>query len=202
MTQVEARITNAMKQFEILEMDGRLPATSARITEFETEIGSALPSDYRIFLTNYAGVRIDAVCPTLEPTPIGTEVLTDFFYGFFDFDHAGNSLSEKSAMAEGAPTVIPIASGPFGSQIFLFVSGERKGEVYCFDAEQRAFWPDGQFSRMFSNLSPDIKTYLELRRDDKLPSKPSGFTNFYKLANSFTEYLEACRTESDSDSAG
>jgi len=202
MNQIVDRIAKAMEQFDISELDGRLSATPERITEFETEIGATLPKDYREFLLNHAGIRIDAVCPIQEPTPFGTEAMTEFFYGFFDFDHGYNSLSENSDIAEGAPTVIPIACAPFGSQIFLFISGDRKGEVYYFDGQQRVVWPDEQFDKMFSNLSPEIKRYLELRRSGKLPKKPPAFANFYKLADTFTEYLEACRIPDDGDDAG
>ena len=200
--ELDSRISNAMEKFEVLEMAGRLPATHERIKEFEAEIGATLPDDYRFFLTSYAGVRIDAVCSIRELTPFGDEVLTEYFYGFFEFDRGYNSLSESNAMAEGAPAVIPIASAPFGSQIFLFVSGERKGEVYYYDGQQRALWSDEQFKIMFSNLAPEIKNYLKLRQAGELPKKHSAFTNFYKLADTFTEYLESCRSANDGEDAG
>ena len=43
------------------------------------------------------------------------------------------------------------------------------------------------------NLAPEIAAYLKLRRQDKLPQKPEGMENFYRLAPTFTEFISACK---------
>ena len=200
--EIQIQIESKMKQFETSELPGRLAPTPERIAGFEAEIGTKLPDDYRVFLGEYSGMRIELECPVSEPTPFGDQASIETFYGFFDSGHGYNSLNENSALSDGAPTLIPIASGYFGSQVFLFVSGKLEGQDYFRDGQGRAAWPDDQFERMFSNLAPDIKSYLKLRQEGGLPDKAGEFLHFYKLANTFTEYLEACNEFGADDDAG
>lgn len=181
---------SALKQKPIPD---RLQPTSSRIQEFEEHIGAKLPDDYRLFLTKFAGVSVSATCPIREPSPCGDEATIDLFYGFMPEEKGYNSLAENSDDADGAPVVIPIAGGAFGSQIYLILSGRLSGTVCFYDAQQRFFWTDAKFHSMFSNLAPNIEKYLELRKNDQLPRKPNGMENFYVIADSFTDFIESMK---------
>lgn len=167
---------------------GRLEPSPERIDAFEQHIGAELPADYRMFLAAHAATSVSATCPIFEPSPCGQEAVVERFYGFLD-DTCYGSLDEVSDDAEGAPVVIPIGEGGFGSQLFLILAGELCGNVFFYDAQQRFFWPDEQFHSMYSNLHPDIGEYLRLRAANELPDKPEGMENFYLIANSFTAFV-------------
>lgn len=180
-----------MKELHAEADEKRLAPTEERIQEFENHIGAKLPGDYREFLSKYAGTRVSATCPCHEPTPFGPSATIGYFLGFMPDDRAISSLAENSDDAEGAPLTIPIAQGAFGGQVFVFVTGKLAGRVYFYDGDQRCFWPDEQFHRMFQKLHPTIQIYLNLRKAGKLPEKPKGMENFYLLAKDFKTFMEA-----------
>jgi hypothetical protein len=108
-------------------------------------------------------------------------------------ERQSDDLYYNSDLFEGAPVAIPIAEGAFGSRVFMFVSGKFANSVYYYDGEQRYFWSDGQFHSMYENLHPKIQAYLDLRKNGKLPRKPEGMENFYRVADSFTAFIESCK---------
>jgi hypothetical protein len=77
-----------------------------------------------------------------------------------------------------------------GDMFWLKCSGPDRGHVYLHDKEGRSAWPDEMFRQSFPNLSPKIEHYLALRKEGKMPKKPKGYDHVYRLARSFTEFVE------------
>ena len=77
-----------------------------------------------------------------------------------------------------------------GQEFWLKCLGWDAGHVYMYDNQGRSAWPDEMFYKMFSNLHPEIKNYLALRKDGKLPKKPRGYEHVYLLAKSFGEFID------------
>ena len=188
---------------KVMEMLGRRPIpsrlepTSERIEAFEREFGIELPQDYRTFLAEHGGVWVSALAPIVEPTPCGQNATIESFYGFIDGKPKSCDLRIQCNLAEGAPVAIPIAGGAFGSQVFLFTSNRERlgidhGAIYFWDCDNRSAWRDEMFHKNFPNMAPGLKHYIELRRDNKLPSKDDAMRDFYRIAASFTDFLTAC----------
>jgi len=53
------------------------------------------------------------------------------------------------------------------------------------------------FREMYPNLAPEIVHYLNLRKMGELPVKPVGYEHVYRLAKSFTEFVEGLLPEPD-----
>jgi hypothetical protein len=80
---------------------------------------------------------------------------------------------------------------------WLKCTGRDAGHVYMDDCEGRSAWPDETFYERFANLSPDIKRYLEMRKKGKLPKKPKGYEHVYRLAQSFSEFIDRLERAED-----
>jgi hypothetical protein len=171
---------------------GRFEATEERIRGLEQDVGAALPEDYRTFLARHGGTWVTATCPIAEPCPCGDGATIETFYGFMCEERPQEDLQHNRRLLQNVPGAIPIAEGAFGSLILLFVSGERRGSVYFYDAEHRSSWTDEQFHGAFASLAPTIVKYLEMRRSGRLPKKPRTMEDHYHLADSFSEFLERC----------
>jgi len=85
--------------------------------------------------------------------------------------------------------VIAIGDNLGGEKFWLKCTGEDAGHVYIFDNQFRSAWTDERFFQMFPNLHPDIRKYLELRRQGKLPKKAQGYEHIYRVATSFSEFI-------------
>ena len=138
------------------------------------------------FITGGVG---DATTPFQELTPFGPATVIDDFYGFTSPDHHGNVI-DATELIDGAPDVTAIGGNLMGSMFWLKCTGRNIGHVYMHDHEGRFAWTDRMFFESFPNLHPDIKRYLEARQQGKLPKKPKGYEHVYRLARSFTEFIE------------
>lgn len=168
--------------------EGSTPPSESLVREFEDRFGVALPPDFRSFLVRHGGARGTAVCPLLEPTPFGTDCCIDCFFGF-----ENDEIGDSTEIIEGAPDIIAIGYEPGGKMWWLFCSEPYLGHVFVHDHQGRSAWPDDQFFQWFPNLAPEIKNYLDLRRNKKLPSKPVGFEHVYLAARSFSEFVDRLR---------
>jgi hypothetical protein len=95
--------------------------------------------------------------------------------------------------------VIAIGDGGLNGMIWLKCDGEDAGHVYFHDGEGRFAWDDDMFYAMYSNIHPEIKHYLKVRGEGKLPAKPKGYEHVYRLGRSFTEFFESLRPSPDED---
>lgn len=177
------------------------PASEAHVVEFEIRFGLTLPADYREFLVHHGGVIYgEAVCSFQEPTPFGMETNIEGFYGFGRAERTEN-VSWATKRIGGAPSVIAIGVGGLEGMIWLKCDGADAGHVYFHDGEGRSAWDDAMFYQMYPNIDPEIKHYLKLRRQGKLPARPKGYEHVYRLGKSFTEFFESLRPEPDDDEA-
>jgi hypothetical protein len=170
---------------------GHRPASEALVRGFEQRFGLDLPADFRAFLLHHGGAKGLAVCPMLEPTPFGTSACIDAFYGF-----EGDEIADKTDLIEGAPEIIALGSEPLGRMFWLVCAEPDRGQVLVRDHYRRSSWSDEDFFK-WPHLAPEIRHYLDLRRQGKLPSKPEGHEDVYLVARSFTEFID--RLEPDKD---
>ena len=173
----------------------RSAATESKIAEFEDHIGVKLPSDYRDFLSQFGGTWTNALASIHEPTPFGTQATIESFYGFFTQKYKSCDLHRQCELADGAPVAIPFSGGAFGCQTFLIGEDNRKvgvsrGQIYFWDCDNRSAWPDEMFKQRFSSIAPEIETYLEQRRIGALPDKSDALSDFYFIADSFSQFFE------------
>jgi hypothetical protein len=56
-------------------------------------------------------------------------------------------------------------------------------------------------SKCFKGLHPEIKHFLEMRRLGKLPKKPPGYENFYRVAATFDDFLQSCQPPTEQPAA-
>jgi hypothetical protein len=175
------------------------PPSEALVIEFENRFAVKLPADYRDFLVHHGGVTYgQALCSFQEPTPLGTGTIIEGFYGFAPPERSEN-ISWATELIDGAPSVIAIGDGGMGGMIWLICDGDDAGHIYLHDGQGRSSWDDEMFIRMYPNLHPDIKTYLKLRRQGRLPAKPKGYEHMYCLGSSFTEFFDSLLPVPDDD---
>jgi hypothetical protein len=167
-----------------------LPPSEALVREFENHFSLDLPADYRSFLVSYGGFWAGhgAVCPCQEPTPCGNSAFIGSFFGFTLPTRHDNVMDETEKI-DGYPDVIAIGDNIMGGMFWLKCTGRDAGHVYLFDNQGRFAWPDEMFFHMFPNLHPEISRYLELRRKGKLPKKAKGYEHIYRVATSFSEFI-------------
>ncbi len=89
--------------------------------------------------------------------------------------------------------MVAIGDNLMGAMFWLKCSGKDNGSVFMHDHEGRAAWPDKMFYEMFDKLDPTIKDYIELRRRGQLPKKPKGYDHVYRLANTFSEFVDGLK---------
>jgi hypothetical protein len=167
-----------------------LPPTEDLVCEFEKRFGLTLPADFRGFLVRYGGVSANASCPFQEPTPCGNSAEIGRFYGF-TLPNRHDNVIDETKKADGYPDVIAIGDNLMGEWFWLKCLGWDAGHVYMYDNQGRSAWPDEMFYKMFSNLHPEIKNYLAIRRNGKLPEKRAGYEHVYLLANNFSEFIDS-----------
>ena len=162
--------------------------------DIEELIGTKLPDDYRAFLSGHAESHFDVSkhYPITEKTPFGDTAVLDELATLKDFEKDGvNGFQDVSMLI--------IGSNLFGYPTCLCLSPERFGHIFYYDIQQRSLWEEDQFYSMFENLADEIKDYLKMRSDGKLPQKEEGFESFYHAANSFTEFMGLLKDEEIED---
>ena len=160
------------------------------IEELERSIGSQVPNDYRSFLETHEDSQLPCtqLFPFTEKTPFGDEGVLDELLTLEDLG------SDRPVWIDAVGMLI-IGDNLFGYPTYICLREPRVGHVFYYDIQQRSHWEDEQFSRMFESLDEDIKEYLRLRSDGKLPQKENGFESFYHVASSFTEFQNLLRDE-------
>lgn len=153
------------------------------LDDFETLLGAKLPDDYREFLKTHHESQLP--CTKLfsftEKTPIGEKGVLD---ELLTIDDLG---SDRPVWIKDVGMVI-IGDNLFGYPTCLCLKAPRVGQIFYFDIQQRCFWEDEQFYRMFENLADELKDYLRMRSEGVLPQKEEGLESFYHVASSFSEF--------------
>jgi hypothetical protein len=189
-----------VRALEVEPVPRRIEPSLQLMENYEREFGLALPADYREFLASYGGVFLRAEYPFAESTPFGQTGMIDHFFGFVP---AGNRADEfrgvhwNTRLIEGAPHVVAIGSDLMGGMTWLKCTDGDAGSVYYHDPYRRWTWSDAEFYGHFPNLHPEVQRYLELRRDNLLPTKRRGYQNVYLIGRSFSEFIALLRPASD-----
>lgn len=157
------------------------------IKEFETEFQCKLPKFFVEFLRQYSGSSIEAEIDILEPNPLGTTVLIDTI-----FDFSGDEdIRENTRIGDGYPVAIPFASDMMNNWYYLYLGHDNdESKVFFFDLQGRFEWSEDDWKRMFENLDPAIKEYLEKRKNNLIPTKKSAFNNFYLVGETFENFIK------------
>jgi hypothetical protein len=167
----------------------RVEPTEDVIAEFERRFEVALPADYRAFLTQHGSMRVDATVEFLEPTPLGTTTHVDVFFGFDPDPKSANDLERATRIADGAGTVIPIASSERGDWYFLDCREDRRGRVLLRDFEQRHLWTAQHALTRYPNLAPSLSEHFGRSDRGELPPPRSGTPGWYLMGDSFDAFL-------------
>jgi len=171
--------------------DGHTPPSEELVRAFERRFGLNLPADFRSFLVRHGGVNGTAISPMIEPTPFGTSTIITEFYGFH-----GSEIGGTTELIEGAPEIIALGSEGLGRMFWLFCDEPYVGHVFVRDHYGRSSWSDEDFFK-WPHLAPEIRHYLDLRREGKLPKKPEGFEDVYLVARSFTDFIDSLKPYND-----
>lgn len=155
------------------------------LEELESAVGT-LPSDYKAFIRAGDFSRIpgpDGVSfSLLEPDPFGGGGVLEFFL---------EPNPREIGYFEDVQMLV-IGSNTFDYPVCMSLQEECRGSLYYYDHEQRALRDDAWFRMMFENLAPSIERYLEQRREGNVPPKAEGMESFYKIAESFSDFLAGC----------
>ena len=165
--------------------EGHTRPSEKLVHEFESRFGLSLPADFRSFLACHGGVQGTAVCPMIEPTPFGSSTIITGFFGFHE-----DEIGEMTELIEGAPEIIALGSECLGRMFWLFCAEPYVGHVFVRDHYGRSSWSDEDFSK-WPHLAPEIRQYLYLRREGRLPKKPEGFEDIYLVARSFKAFIDS-----------
>jgi hypothetical protein len=117
------------------------PAPADKLAQFEAELGTELPADYRQFLVacngGFVGGRLWFMGPTPEGKP--AEAGVHHIGGFREESHF--SLDKTRKVYQAPELRIPrdlmwIMDDPFGNAICLAIKGPQRGRLYFWDHEQ------------------------------------------------------------------
>jgi hypothetical protein len=160
------------------------PADEAHVSYVESLIAAQFPKDYRDYLVSVPRVHFaeSVFIGCREPTPFGVAHF-----------HSMHSISDVEGLLDSDLTprnMITIATGNLNKYVCLSIVGIDHGAVYALDGDYRCFWDDNQFQRAFPNMADSIREYLAIRARDELPDKPFSYSTLYRIADSFTEFVE------------
>lgn len=171
--------------------EGKTLPSEKLVSRFEKRFALKLPADFRAFLAKHGGVRGIADCPMIEPTPFGTCTCIEGFYGFHE-----DEIAETTKLIDGAPDLVALGIEPMGRMFWLWCTKPYVGHVFIRDHYGRSAWSDEEFLK-WPHLAPEIRHYLDLRRERRLPKKPKGFEDVYLVSRTFTEFIEQLRPSAE-----
>lgn len=182
--------------------------SESELERFEQLLGGRLPSDYRAFLSRYGQTMMGrgARFEILEPNPWGRTASVDQFFGFStDQSEDIVHLTMETYSGRIPDETLPIGSDAGGNLILLGFDGPVTDHVFFWDHEHREIGDrleqmaaaveakgvdtssldDEALIRHWERLFPDQLT------------KPIGYGNMYKVADSFKTFIESLRPDSE-----
>lgn len=190
--------------FNRLEPRARLPGRDAAEAQ-ALAAGISLPDDYVYFCSAHGAGAFDkhAMLTLLPGCALGRDFRLDTLYSVGageDWDPITlleDTFPESHRLSEG---LLPIASD-HGESLLLLATADLAG-AYVWDHEHRGL-TDGQLERCVGDLKYamvdteqlDIDQIL-LLWDEMFPTRvvnPSGYSNLYRVADSFTDALMVLR---------
>ena len=114
-------------------LDPYTPTTSQALGHFQSRFGVSLPDDYVSFLLSTNGGR-PAPDGLIVPEWPGRSTRIHFFFGLHDDEH-NNLSSWTDELIDRLPEgCVPIGVDMGGNFLVLATEGERRGQVYYWDA--------------------------------------------------------------------
>lgn len=190
--------------FHRLETFSWSPPTDADFERLATNLGAAVPSEYRHFISRYGAVLLGdedyAVYARIrEPCSWGDKVSPEIFYPLLG-EHPYSMEKQLLALHGRIPDgVLPIADDAGGNQVCLDVAGKFPGSVWFWDHEQRWFTfnlqdaaeeidPTGRSTRRFS-VHDIVREWA--RRHAENFDRPPDYMGMYRMAPSFADFLRS-----------
>lgn len=125
--------------------DSHSPATTERIASFQMTFNVVLPTEYKQFLQATNGGRPVPYCIHIPEWP-GQRTCIHFFFGLHDDEDNSLKAWTEELHDELPSGCIPIGVDMGGHFLVLATEGERRGQVYYWDASTDY------------DLSPDVDT--------------------------------------------
>ena len=123
---------------EILDPNPFGPLSEKNLADFESQLNTSLPRDYKDFLLQYNGGHPDPSFFWIEPGKDGSEVLQ--FYGLHDGPAHLSIQTYAGVERYGIPTtMLPIGDDGVGNSICLDLSAAHFGEIYFLDHETHPY---------------------------------------------------------------
>jgi hypothetical protein len=156
-----AQRMNELKYYVLHPTDRLVGDDEQLIRQFETQIGTSLPQEYRDFLARFGGAAFPDTfeAPIREPGHSGEYACPSVFFGFYkpnqrniphSLDLTGNYSEYKKRVQRG---LLPIAQAIGGNLICLAISGLRRGNIYYWDHEtSELLFVASSFGEFLSNL--------------------------------------------------
>jgi hypothetical protein len=136
---------------ELIRRDGG-PARPGAIEAAEEALGLELPADYRAFLAEHDGVRLDDNLLDAARRPSGG---ADRLYAVEDL------AKWREKMRDRMPAeVLPIGEAGGGDFIVLGVAGEARGRVYQWEHEFEAEDPPPHWENVIE-LAPSFRAWFD-----------------------------------------
>jgi cell wall assembly regulator SMI1 len=110
------------------------PVKEVEIVAFEQELGARLPSDYRKFLLEHNGGRPKPDTIDIDRLP-GSPTGVSTFFGFDQEFEADDLRWNREILSDdlGDPSLLPIASDPFGNIFCMVAYGPDVGTILFID---------------------------------------------------------------------
>ena len=136
---------------ELIRRDGG-PAPAGALEAAEEALGLELPEDYRAFLAEHDGVRLEDNVLDASRRPSGGA----------DGLYASKELAERRAKVQDRvpAEVLPIGDAGGGDLIVLGVAGDARGRVYQWEHEFEAEDPPPHWDNVIE-LAPSFRSWFD-----------------------------------------
>jgi hypothetical protein len=142
-----------------LLQDAYDPVSERLLAQFESQIGSRLPEDYRFFLFQQNGGSFgkDVVFPFTTPDGLYSALGLNELYGF-GYKTFGLEDTYKRIDTYLPKGFVPVGEAACGDQVCIVVAGEDVGSIWLWDHEAGISnkWPPDNSKRVASNFQEFI----------------------------------------------
>jgi hypothetical protein len=204
-----SRIDDVMAKLDYYQIQPKIrrDPTEADLVRFEQKLGGKLPPDYRVFLSRYGltGLGAGGRFVISEPCPWGASGSVDQYFGFCSKSTQDIVYQTLDVYAGRIPDeTIAIGSDAGGNLILLGFHDPVMDHVFFWDHEHREIDPK-HLKQMVAELELGGVKVKQLDNDaivwrwerhfpDRL-TKPIGYSNVYRIANGFVDFLESLRPD-------
>lgn len=138
--------------------------TNSSVEEFEREIGTKLPEDYRKFLLDYNAAEIRPNIFWIEDEKEENGIR--YFLGICEDEWYDLTANKNNYRERVPPNLLPFASDEDSSLVCISIEGDDYGRIYFWDRHQEGFdnKPDYRnvhlLADSFSNFLKKLENYM------------------------------------------